>query len=116
MIDQKLSKLRGLNLDEFEIFWDIYTTLCPRHFGIKPLCEGSETSHSERIYIADVQRRGFSLIDQKLLKLRGLNLDEFEIFWDIFTPLCPRHFGMKPLFYGSNTSHSERIYIAVVQR
>ena len=24
-----------LNLDEFEIFSNIYTTLCPRHFGMK---------------------------------------------------------------------------------
>ena len=61
----------GLNLDEFEIFWDICTTLCPRHFGMKHLSLGSETVHSESIYIADVQRRGFSLIDQKLSKLRG---------------------------------------------
>ena len=38
------------------------TVVCPRHFYMKPLSEGSE--NSERIYIADVQRRGFSLIDQ----------------------------------------------------
>ena len=64
-----MSKLRGfeLYLDEFEIFWDIYTTLCPRHFSMKPLLMASESSHSERIYISDVQRRGFSLIDEKLL-------------------------------------------------
>ena len=42
--------------------------ICPRHFGMKPLFKGSETSHSERVYIADVQRRVFSLIDQKLSK------------------------------------------------
>ena len=51
---------------------------------MKPLSQGSET-HSERIYIADVQRRGLSLIDQKLSKLPGLNLNEFRIFWDICT-------------------------------
>ena len=51
-----------------------HTTLCPWHFGMKRLSWGSETSHSERIYIAGVQRRGFSFIDQKLSKLRGSEL------------------------------------------
>ena len=69
MIDQKLSKLLGPELREFEIFQDIYTTLCPRHFGIKSLPYDSETSHSERIYIVGVQRRGFSLIDQKFVEI-----------------------------------------------
>ena len=64
----------GLNLDEFKIFWDIYTTLCPRHFGMKPLSQGSETLYSDRIYIADVQRRGLSLIDPKMFKLQGTEL------------------------------------------
>ena len=92
---------------------------------MKPLSQGCETSHSERIYNVDVQRRGFSLIDQKLSKYGGLNLDEFEKFWgidefekfwDIYATLCSRHFGMKPLFQGCETSHSERIYIVDVQR
>ena len=60
-----------LNLDGFKLFGDICTTLCPRHFGMKPLFWGSEASHSERIYIAGVQRQCFSWIDQKLSKLRG---------------------------------------------
>ena len=47
---------------------------------MKRLTYGSETSHNERIYIADVQRRGFSLIGQKCLRgLQGPNLEEFEI-------------------------------------
>ena len=58
----------GLNLDDFEIFGDVCTTLCPRHFGMKSLVKGFETFHSDRIYIAGVQHRGFSLNDQKLLK------------------------------------------------
>ena len=80
---------------------------------MKPLWNGSE---SERIYIADVQGRGFSLIDQKCRNDGGLSLDEFEIFWDFYTTLCPRHFGMKPLFEGFETSHRDRIYISDVQR
>ena len=54
---------------------------------MKPLSYGSETSHNDIIYIADVQRRGFSLIDQQLSNKRGyeLSLDEFEIFLDICT-------------------------------
>ena len=32
-----------------------------------------------------MQRRGFSLIDQKLSKLLGLNFNDFRIFWDICT-------------------------------
>ena len=41
------------------------------YFSTEPL-----TEHSERVYmyITDVQRRGFSLIDQKLSKLRGSEL------------------------------------------
>ena len=70
MIDQNCRNYGGLNLEEFEIGWDIYTTLCPRHFGIKPMSWGSETSHSDRIYKVDVQSRGLSLIDQKLSELR----------------------------------------------
>ena len=46
---------------------------------MKPLSYGSESSHSEWIYIVDVQRRGFNLIDQKMSKLRGSELDEFGI-------------------------------------
>ena len=42
---------------------------------------GSETKHSDRIHIEDVQRRGFSLIDRKCRSDGGQNLDEFEIFW-----------------------------------
>ena len=51
---------------------------------MKPFSSESETSHSEWIYIADKQRRGFST-NKKMSKFRGLNLDEFEIFWDIYT-------------------------------
>ena len=46
---------------------------------------GSETLHSDRIYISNVQRRGFSLIDQKLSKLRGLNEFEVGLILDIST-------------------------------
>ena len=55
-----MSELWG---SEFEIFLDIYAAVCQRHLGMKPLFEGPETSNGDRIYIADVQRRGFSLID-----------------------------------------------------
>ena len=95
LIDQELSKLRGSEL--FEIFGDVCTTPCPWHFGMKPLSGGSETSHSDRIYIAGVQRRDFSLVDQILSKIRGLDLDDFEIFGDVCSTLCPPHFGVKPL-------------------
>ena len=57
-------------------------------------------SYGDRIYIADVQRLGFSFrlgFDQKCRNDGGLNLDELEIYWDIYTALCPRHFGIKPL-------------------
>ena len=74
LIDQKCRNDRGLNLGEFDMFWDIYTAVCPRHFCMKPLSYSSEMSHSEQIYIVDVQRRGLSLIDQKLSKLRGSEL------------------------------------------
>ena len=46
---------------------------------MKPLCLGSETSHSERIYIVDVQGQGFSLINQKISELRG---SELRWIWD----------------------------------
>ena len=51
---------------------------------MKPLSEGSETSHSDRIYIADVQRRGFSLIDQNILKLGGFELKTNFRYFGIF--------------------------------
>ena len=47
---------------------------------MKPLSQGYETSHSERIYIVDVHRRSFSLIDQKIRNYGGLNLDKLGIF------------------------------------
>ena len=60
---KKCRNLEGLNLNEFEIFWNIYTALCTRHFGFKPLSYGSGISHTERINISNVQSRGFGLID-----------------------------------------------------
>ena len=39
----------------------------------------------------------------------GLNLNELEIFRAIYTPLCPPHFDMKTLSYGSETSHCGRM-------
>ena len=65
---------------------------------MKPLSYGSEPLHRARIHIADVQRRGFSLIDQKCRNDGGLNLEKFGIFRDIYTALRLWHFGMKPLF------------------
>ena len=70
LIDKKCRIDGSLNWDEFEIFWDICIGHCPRHFGMKPLSYGSETLHSERIYFANVHRRGFSLFDQKMLLLK----------------------------------------------
>ena len=66
LIDQKMSKLQGSELRRIRGF---YTALCPRHFCMKALSYSSVTSHSERIYIADVPRRGVSLLDRKLSKL-----------------------------------------------
>ena len=74
LIDQQCRSYGGVNLAEFEIFLDIYSALCPLRFDMKPSSYGFETSHSESIYIADVQRRGFSSIDRKLSKLRGCKL------------------------------------------
>ena len=41
---------------------------------VKPLSFGSDTSHSERIYIVDVQCRGLNLIDHRMSKSRGSEL------------------------------------------
>ena len=69
----------GLNLDVFEIFWDIYTHFV-RGTVVWSLCPRVMILHKVKEYIADVQRRGFSLIDRKLRNYVGLNLVEFEIF------------------------------------
>ena len=68
------------------MFLDIYTTLCPRHFGMKPLFYGSETSQSDRIHISNRKHRGFSLIDQILSKLRGSELR--RIWGRLFRDIC----------------------------
>ena len=73
----------GLNLDEFELFWDINTTFCPQHFDMKPLSWGSETSHSEGIYCKCAKLR-FQFDRPKNVEITVV-LVKFEIFWDIYT-------------------------------
>ena len=89
--------------------WD--TIVCPRHFSMKPLSYGSETSHRVRIYIVDVQRRGFSLIDQKLSKLRGF---ELRRIWDIlrylFTTLSAALWYEAFVLEFSNFTQGKNIY------
>ena len=66
----------GLNLDKFEIFWDIYTTLCPRHFGMKPRSKAYEPSYRDWIVWTTKNCWKNGVLD---------NLDKFEIFWNICT-------------------------------
>ena len=56
---------RGLNLDTFEIVWDIYTAFCPRHFCMRPLSLDSE---EYKVYNVYVLQQGRSLVEKKLSK------------------------------------------------
>ena len=45
----------------------------PPTFCVEPFSLSPEISRSERMYIEDLQRRGFSVTDRKMSKLRGSN-------------------------------------------
>ena len=58
--------------------------VCPRHYGIK-ICPRALKLHTVK--------------EEYILQMCSveLNLDKFDMFSDIYTTLCLRHFGMKPL-------------------
>ena len=110
----KWSQLRGLNLDEFEIFWDIYAALCPLHFGMKPLLYGSETSHNN-INILQICNVEFQFDRSENIEMTG---SELRRIWDILGYLCSTFSAAllyEALVVETKTSPSERIYIAHMQ-
>ena len=63
-----------------------------------------------------MQRWGFSLIDRKLLKLRGFELGGNRRNMDMLTVLCPRYFYMKPLSELWNFTPSKILYCRLYYR